>query len=171
MNQSTYLLLQWGRCSWGWNRRSTWYYNWGVVVWAEVCVVGRWQCQNNVWLLFIWDTFRCVEWVTLWTRTNRDIRESIDGSYLNYLSAKHKWSDSTWSWIDWYSHERHLKVLKGRACLHQLLNFIQDWQLTRWLLLLVILSDVEWVTLWTRTNREGIGLRDESGIRNCDWLR
>jgi hypothetical protein len=31
------------------------------------------------------------------------IRESIDGSYLrHYLSVKHKWSDSTLSWIDWY---------------------------------------------------------------------
>ena len=31
------------------------------------------------------------------------IRESIDGSYLHeYLSAKHDWSDSMWSCIDWY---------------------------------------------------------------------
>jgi hypothetical protein len=30
------------------------------------------------------------------------IRESIDGSYLrHYLSVKHNWSDSMWSWIDW----------------------------------------------------------------------
>ena len=54
------------------------------------------------------------------------IRESIDGSYLRqYLSAKHNWSDSTWSLIDWYSHERHLKVLNG-ACLYQRLRFIHD---------------------------------------------
>jgi hypothetical protein len=58
------------------------------------------------------------------------IREHIDGYYLrHYLSAKHKWTDSTWSWIDWYSHERYLKVLKG-ACLSQRLKFIHDWQPT-----------------------------------------
>ena len=29
------------------------------------------------------------------------IREHIDGSYLrHYLSDKHKWTDSMWSWID-----------------------------------------------------------------------
>ena len=54
------------------------------------------------------------------------IREHIDRSYLRqYLSAKHDWSDSTWSCIDWYSHERHLKVLNG-ACLYQRLKFIHD---------------------------------------------
>jgi hypothetical protein len=58
------------------------------------------------------------------------IREHIDGSYLrHYLSAKHNWTDSTWSWIGWYSHERHLKVLKG-ACLFQRLKFIHDCQPT-----------------------------------------
>ena len=42
------------------------------------------------------------------------IREHTDGSYLrHYLSVKHKWTDSTWAWIDWYSHECHLKVLNG----------------------------------------------------------
>jgi hypothetical protein len=55
------------------------------------------------------------------------IREHIDGSYLrHYLSDKHKWTDSAWLWIDWYSHELHLKVLKG-ACLFQRLKFIHDW--------------------------------------------
>ena len=58
------------------------------------------------------------------------IREHIDGSYLrHYLSAKHKWTDLTWSSIDWYSHERNLKVLKG-TCLFQRLKFIHDWQPT-----------------------------------------
>jgi hypothetical protein len=57
-----------------------------------------------------------------------EIREHIDGSYLrHYLSVKHKWTDSTWAWIDWYCHERHLKVLKG-TCLFQRLKFIHDWQ-------------------------------------------
>ena len=56
------------------------------------------------------------------------IREHIDGSYLrHYLSVKHKWTDSTWACVDWYSHERHLKVLQG-ACLFQRLKFIHDWQ-------------------------------------------
>jgi hypothetical protein len=56
--------------------------------------------------------------------------EYIVESYLRqYLTAKQKWTDSTWSWIDWYSHERHLKVLKG-ACLFQRLKFIHDWQPT-----------------------------------------
>jgi hypothetical protein len=58
------------------------------------------------------------------------IREHIDGSYLrHYLSDKRKWTDSTWAWIDWYSHERHLKLLQG-ACLFQRLKFIHDWQPT-----------------------------------------
>jgi hypothetical protein len=58
------------------------------------------------------------------------IHQSIDGSYLrHYLSTKHNWSDLTWSLIDWYSHERHLKVLKG-ACLYQRPKFIHDWQPT-----------------------------------------
>jgi hypothetical protein len=58
------------------------------------------------------------------------IHESIDGSYLcQYLSTnKDKWLDSTWSWIDWYSHERHLKVVLKVACLYQQLKFIHDWQ-------------------------------------------
>jgi hypothetical protein len=57
------------------------------------------------------------------------IREHIDGSYLRHLSDKHKWTDSTWAWIDWYCDERHLKLLQG-ACLFQLLKFIHDWQPT-----------------------------------------
>jgi hypothetical protein len=60
------------------------------------------------------------------------IREYIDGSYLHhYLSVKHKWTESTWACVDWYSHERHLKVLKG-ACLFQRLKFIHDWQPTNY---------------------------------------
>ena len=55
------------------------------------------------------------------------IRKHIDGSYLrHYLSDKHKWTDSTWSWIDWYSHVRHVKALQA-ACLFQRLKFIHDW--------------------------------------------
>jgi hypothetical protein len=58
------------------------------------------------------------------------IHEHIDGSYLrHYLSDKRKWTDSTRAWIDWYSHERHLKVLQG-ACFFQRLKFIHDWQPT-----------------------------------------
>jgi hypothetical protein len=58
------------------------------------------------------------------------IREHIDGSYLHhYLGDKHKWTDSTWAWIDWYSYERHLKLLQG-ACLFQRLKVIHDWQPT-----------------------------------------
>jgi len=74
------------------------------------------------------------------------IREHIDGSYLrHYLSAKHNWTDSTWSWIDWYSHERHLKVLKG-ACLFQRLKFIHDWQPTNSHKLKLAKSD-EYITI------------------------
>ena len=63
-------------------------------------------------------------------RYEEAIREHIDGSYLrHYLSVKHKWTDSKWACVDWYSHERHLKVLKG-ACLFQRLKFIYDWQPT-----------------------------------------
>ena len=58
------------------------------------------------------------------------IHEHINGSYLcHYLSIKHKWTDSTWTWIHWYSHERHLKVPQG-ACLLQRLKFIHNWQPT-----------------------------------------
>ena len=72
----------------------------------------------------------CIQGTRITGQYEDAIRESIDGSYLcHYLSVKHKWSDSTWSWIDWYSHERHLKVLKG-ACLYQRLKFIHDWQPT-----------------------------------------
>ena len=63
-------------------------------------------------------------------RYEEAIREHIDGSYLRHdLSEKHDWTDSTWACIDWYTHERHLKVLKG-ACLFQRLKFIHDWQHT-----------------------------------------
>ena len=65
--------------------------------------------------------------------TGRDeevIREHIDGSYLrHYVSNKHNWTDSAWACIDWYGHERHLKVLKG-ASLFQRIKFIHDWQPT-----------------------------------------
>jgi hypothetical protein len=72
----------------------------------------------------------CIQGTRIIGRYEDAIREHIDGSYLcHYLSAKHKWTDSSWSWIDWYSHERHLKVLKG-ACLFQRLKFIHDWQPT-----------------------------------------
>jgi hypothetical protein len=55
----------------------------------------------------------CIQGTKITGRYEDAIRESIDGSYFrHYLSDKHQWSDSTWSWIDWYSHERHLKVLK-----------------------------------------------------------
>ena len=67
----------------------------------------------------------CIQGTRVTGRYEDTIRESIDGSYLRpYLSA-----DSTWSLIDWYSHERHLKVLNG-ACLYQRLKFINDWHPT-----------------------------------------
>ena len=70
----------------------------------------------------------CIQGKRITGRYEDAIREHIDGSYLrHYLSDKHKWTDLTWSWIDWYSHERHLKVLKA-ACLYQRLKFIHDWQ-------------------------------------------
>jgi hypothetical protein len=72
----------------------------------------------------------CIQRTRVTGRYEDVIHESIDGSYLHhYLSAKHNWSDSTWSLIDWYSHERHLKVLNG-ACLYHRLKFIHDWQPT-----------------------------------------
>jgi hypothetical protein len=72
----------------------------------------------------------CIQGTRVTGQYEDAIRESIDGSYLRqYLSAKHDWSDSTWSCIDWYSHERHLKVLNG-ACLYQRLKFIHNWQPT-----------------------------------------
>jgi hypothetical protein len=72
----------------------------------------------------------CIQGTRFTGRYEDAIRESIDGSYpRHYLSVEHKWSNSTWSWIDWYSHERHLKVLKG-ACLYQRLKFTHDWQPT-----------------------------------------
>jgi hypothetical protein len=56
----------------------------------------------------------CIQGTRVTGRYEDAIRESIEGSYLRqYLSAKHDWSDSMWSCIDWYSHERHLKVLNG----------------------------------------------------------
>jgi hypothetical protein len=56
----------------------------------------------------------CIQGTRITGRYEDAVREHIDGSYLcHYLSDKHKWTDLTWSWIDWYSHERHLKVLKG----------------------------------------------------------
>ena len=73
----------------------------------------------------------CIQGTRITGRYEDAIRESIDGSYLrHYLSDKHNWSDSTWSWIDWYSHERNLKVLKG-ACLYQRLKFIATHQLPK----------------------------------------
>ena len=72
----------------------------------------------------------CIQGTRVTGRYEDAIRESIDGSYLReYLSDKHAWSDSTWACIDWYSHERHLKVLNG-ASLYQRLKFIHDWQCT-----------------------------------------
>ena len=72
----------------------------------------------------------CIQGTRVTGRYEDAIRESIDGSYLRqYLSDKHALSDSTWSCIDWYSHERHLKVLNG-ASLYQRLKFIHDWQCT-----------------------------------------
>jgi len=73
----------------------------------------------------------CIQGIRVTGRYKDAIRESIDGSYLReYLSAKHAWSNSMWSCIDWYySHERHLKVLNG-ASLYQWLKFIHDWQCT-----------------------------------------
>jgi hypothetical protein len=72
----------------------------------------------------------CIQGTRVTGRYKDAIRESIDGSYLREdLSAKHDWPDSMWSCIDWYSHERHLKVLNG-ASLYQRLKFIHDWQPT-----------------------------------------
>ena len=55
------------------------------------------------------------------------MRKPFASISMDPTSAKHAWTDSTWACIDWYSHERHLKVLKG-ACLFQRLKFIHDWQ-------------------------------------------
>jgi hypothetical protein len=73
----------------------------------------------------------CIQGTGVTGRYEDAIHESIDGSsYLrDYLRAKHTWSDSMWSCIDWYSHEHHLKVL-NRASLYQQLKFIHDWQCT-----------------------------------------
>ena len=72
----------------------------------------------------------CIQGTRVTGRYEDAIQESIDGSYIHeYLSDKHAWTDSMWSCIDWYSHERHLKVLNG-ASLYQRLKFIHDWQPT-----------------------------------------
>jgi hypothetical protein len=43
----------------------------------------------------------CIQGTRITGRYEDAIRKHIDGSYLRYyLSAKHKWTDLTWSWID-----------------------------------------------------------------------
>ena len=59
-------------------------------------------------------------------RCEEAIHEHIDGSCLrHYLSVKHKQTDSTGAYIDWYGHERHLQILKG-ASRFQRIKFIHD---------------------------------------------
>jgi hypothetical protein len=89
----------------------------------------RLETRLSTWMLKP-SAYICIQGTRITGQYEDAIREHIDGSYLrHYLSDKHKWTDLTWSWIDWYSHERHLKVLKA-ACLYQRLKFIHEWQPT-----------------------------------------